>query len=228
MSLLYDQTASVIRQIYDSRLDGPPILDLETHFPYGRKFVDSWEGIRDEAMSLAGRLDGVPRFHEIMREQTAISANDGRDWRMFILKAYGAEIPHNMARCPRLASLVSGSPDVLSASISFLTSKKYIPPHRGPFRGVLRFYLALAMPKLEDGTPASVLKIADEEYRLADGEWLLWDDTYRHEAWNDSEHIRMVLLLDVWRHGMPVDMELFSRMLISIVRLGVKIRGVPR
>ena len=43
-----------------------------------------------------------------------------RDWRMFILKAYGAEFRHNMAVCPTFAALVTASPDVLSASISFL------------------------------------------------------------------------------------------------------------
>jgi aspartate beta-hydroxylase len=227
MSPLYDHAANIIRRIYDSRLAGPPILELERHFPAGRDFITAWQRIRDEAQQLAGQLDRVPRFHEIMHEQTAISANDQRDWRMFILKAYGEEIPRNMARCPTLAALVTSSPDVLSASLSFLSSKKYIPPHRGPFRGVLRFYLALSMPKLPEGTPASVLKIANSEYRLSDGDWLLWDDTYRHEAWNDSDEVRMVLLLDVWRRGMPFDMRIFSRLLISIVRMGVWVRGVP-
>ena len=59
---------------------------------------------------------------------------------MFILKAYGAEFPRNMAVCPTLAALVTASPDVLSASISFLAPGKHLPVHRGPFRGVLRFY----------------------------------------------------------------------------------------
>jgi len=54
---------------------------------------------------------------------------------------------------------------------------------------------------------------------------MLWDDTYPHEAWNESDRVRAVLLLDVWRPGMPADMELFSRMLISIVRAGMRIRG---
>ena len=75
----------------------------------------------------------MPRFHEIMREQTAISANDGRDWRMFILKAYGTEFPHNMAVCPNLAAAVAASPEVLSASLSFLAPRKHIPVHRGHF-----------------------------------------------------------------------------------------------
>jgi len=37
--------------------------------------------------------------------------------------------------------------------------------------------------------------------------------------------LRMVLLLDVRRRGMPLDMEIFSRILMGIVRIGIKLRG---
>jgi aspartate beta-hydroxylase len=131
-----------------------------------------------------------------------------------------------MAACPRLAAIVAASPDVLSASLSFLAPGKHIPQHRGPFRGVLRFYLVLSMPLLADGRPAAVLKIADQEYRLVDGDYLLWDDTYPHEVWNESDQVRIVLLLDVRRGDMPLDMRLFSAMLMSVVRAGIRWRGV--
>ena len=211
MNFLYDQTATLIRWIYDSRIIGPPVLDLDAHFPAGRRFAEAWRTIRDEAMTVAARLAEVPRFHEIMPEQTAISANDDRDWRMFIIKAYGVEVPENKARCPALAAIVATAPEVLSASISFMAPKKHIPAHRGPFRGVLRFYLALSMPRLVDGRPGTVLKIADREYRLEDGDYMLWDDTYPHEVWNESDQVRAVLLLDVWRPGMPAGRRLASR-----------------
>ena len=225
MNILYDQTATLIRWIYDSRIIGPPVLDLDQHFPAGERFAEAWRTIRDEAMAVATRLASVPRFHEIMPEQTAISANDDRDWRMFIIKAYGVEVPENKARCPAIAGIVATAPEVLSASISFMAPKKHIPAHRGPFRGVLRFYLGLSMPELADGRSGAVLKVADREYRLRDGEFMLWDDTYPHEAWNESDRVRAVLLLDVWRPGMPADMELFSRALISLVRVGMRVRG---
>lgn len=224
MTFPYDQAASAIRSIYDSRLSGPPVLDLASKFPAGRGFTESWEKIRDEALDIARDLPSVPRFHEIMREQESISANDRRDWRMFILKAYGTEIPANMARCPTLAALVAASPDVLSASFSFLAPRKHIPAHRGPFRGVLRFQLGLSMPRTETGAPAAVLRIENRDYRIADGECLLWDDTYQHEVWNASEEVRIALLLDVWRHGMPMDMELLSRLLVAFVKVGMRLR----
>lgn len=223
---LYDRAADVTRFVYDRRIDGPPVLDLATHFPGAAAFVAAWPDIRDEALGVAAELAQVPRFHEIMAEQASISANDRRDWRVFILKAYGITVAHNMARCPRLAALVEASPDVLSASFSFMAPRKHIPPHRGPFRGVLRFYLPLAMPRTADGRPAAVLRIAGRDYPLAEGECLLWDDTYVHEVCNHSDELRIVLLLDVRRRGMPKDMALLSRLLIATVRAGMALRGV--
>jgi aspartate beta-hydroxylase len=226
MAALYDHAADLVRHIYDRRIDSPPVLDAYASFPNSGKFIAAWRDIRAEALAVAAQIRNVPRFHEIMKEQADISANDGRDWRMFILKAYGVESPRNMNVCPTLASIVAGSPDVLSASLSFLAPGKRVPSHRGPFRGVLRFYLALSMPLTPDGRPGAVLTVAGREYRLSDGEYLLWDDTYPHAVRNDSEETRIVLLLDVWRRGMPFDMEILSRILMTIIRIGIRFRGL--
>jgi aspartate beta-hydroxylase len=222
----YDQAARVVRAIYDRRISGPPVLELDRDFGFGEVFVRAWETIRDEALTVARRLQGIPRFHEIMPEQASISANDGRDWRMYILKAYGIEQLHHMVECPELAKLVRLSPDVLSASFSFLGPRKHIPPHRGPIRGIVRFYLVLAMPRADDGLPAAVLKVAGVEHRLDAGQFMLWDDTFEHEAWNASDEVRIVLSLDIWRHRMPVDMRILSAMLIRLVRIGIRVRGI--
>jgi len=226
MALSYDLAADGVRALYDRRISGPPVLDLERDFAQGAGFVDAWRVIRNEALEVRRRIEDVPRFHEIMPEQASISANDGRDWRMFILKAYGVEQPGNMAACPQLAALVREIPEVLSASFSFLGPRKHIPPHRGPIRGILRFYMMLSMPRTADGSPAAVLKVNDVEYRLEEGQFLLWDDTFVHEAWNDSDEVRIVLSLDIWRPNMPIDMKFLSGLLIRLVRLGIRIRGL--
>ncbi len=226
MSMLYDRAAGLVRTIYDRRLDGPPVLNWRRDFPGAADFVAAWSDIRDEAIHLATTLERVPRFHEIMPEQAEISANDARDWRMYILQAYGVTVPAHLAACPRLSAVVRGRPEVLSASISFLAPHKHIPPHRGPFRGVLRFYMVLSMPLRPDGVPAASLTIAGQEFRLRDGDFLLWDDTYTHEVLNDSDETRIVLLLDVWRPGMTADMQLLSRFLIMVVRAAIRWRGI--
>jgi len=222
----YERGAQIVRQIYDKRIEGPPILDAATYFPDALKFVAAWPAIRAEADAVMENFTRIPRFHDIMPEQADISANDGRDWRLFVLKAYGVANRRNMAACPKLAAIVASAPDVLSASLSFMEPGKHVPAHRGPFRGVIRFYLGLCVPRLADGRPAPILKIDDVDYRVGDGEWLLWDDTFTHEAWNHGDTIRCVLLLDVWRRGMPLDMRLLSRTVIASVGAGVRLRGV--
>lgn len=222
----YERLGGIVRTIYDKRLAGPPVLDETACFPNAARFVASWQSIRDEALTVARDLEAVPRFHDIMPEQAPLSAQDNRDWRIFVLKAYGMEVAPNMARCPTLSSLLQEAPEVLSASLSCLAPRKHVPRHRGPFRGVLRFHLGLSMPRGRDGRPAAVLTIGDREHRIADGECLLWDDTYPHEVLNESDEVRIALLLDVWRPGMPADMELFSRLVVAMVQVVMKYRGV--
>jgi aspartate beta-hydroxylase len=221
---LYDFSTDAIRRIYDRRVTGAPVLDVESYFPEAKRFVDVWPKLRDEALQVAGDLEHVPRIHELMSEQAAISANDGRDWRMLVLKAYGTSLPRNLGRCPVLAETVAASPDVLSAALSFLAPGKHVPEHRGPFRGVIRFYMGLSVPLSADGRPAAVLTIDHREHRVGDGECVLWDDTFPHEVLNGGDDVRIALLLDIRRRGMPLDMALLSRVLISAVGLSVRLR----
>lgn len=224
MSVIYDLSVGVIRNLYDRRISAPPLLDLAMNFPDAARFVAMWPRLRDEALWVAENLQEVPRFHELMPQQAEISANDQRDWRVLVLKAYGIQVQRNMALCPMLASLVTSSPDVLSAALSFLAPHKHIPLHRGPFRGITRFYLGLSVPLADDHRPAAVLAIDGQEHRIGDGECLLWDDTYPHEVWNHSGEVRIALLLDVRRRGMPVDMELLSKLLIAAAGLLVRVK----
>lgn len=223
---LYDLLANAVRHLYDARIDTPPVLETGTYFPGAARFISAWPEIRDEALALSGRMQSIPRFHEIMPAQADISANDGKDWRLFVLKVYGAEVDKNMAACPKLAELVSSTPDVLSASLSFLAPRKHIPRHRGPFRGVLRYQLGLSVPLDAQGRPAAVLALNDVEHRVGDGQQLLWDDTYPHEVWNNSDQMRLVLLLDVRRPHMPFDLRVLSHALIASVGMVARVRGL--
>lgn len=228
MGLVYEQSSRLMRSIYDWRLHDPAVLDAADRFPTGRDFVAAWPELRDEALHLGRDLSRIPRFHELMAAQRSISAQDRRDWRMFVLKAYGVRVAPNMAQCPRLAALVDAAPDVLSATLSFLAPHKRIPPHRGPFRGVLRFYLGLVVPTAADGRPATVLTLDGVDHRLAAGDSLLWDDTFVHAVHNDSDQPRIALLLDVRRRGMPADLELLTRLVIAGARLALQRHPLAR
>jgi aspartate beta-hydroxylase len=223
---LYDRATGIVRAIYDSRIATPATLAPEHYFPNAKRFAERWTDIRREALAVAGQLNQVPRFHDIMPAQADISANDGRDWRMFIMKAYGVTVQENLRRCPTVAALLHEAPEVVSAILSFLAPGKHIPEHRGPFRAILRYHLMLSMPRDGDGVPACVMNIDGVPYRLGDGESLLWDDTYRHEVWNRSEEVRIALLLDVWRKDMPADIALLSRAILLGTQAAIRMGGM--
>jgi aspartate beta-hydroxylase len=222
----YDHAVTAVRGIYDRRIHTPSVLDPGHFFPHAERFTGAWREIRREALTVAGMLPQVPRFQDLMPEQEDIAGADGRDWRVFVMKAYGITVPNNLERCPVTAGLVAQTPEVVSAIFAFLAPGKHIPAHRGPFRAILRFHLMLSMPEDEHGMPACELNIDGVPYRLADGESLLWDDTYTHEVWNRSEQVRIALLLDVWRRDMPADVALMSRALMGAAQVWLKTRGV--
>jgi len=223
---LYDHAVGAVRAIYDRRIATPATLDAAHYFPQAPRFTAAFAGIRREALAIIDTLHKVPRFHDLMPQQEVISAADGRDWRMFIMKAYGVPVMENLKRAPTVAALLDETPEAVSCVFSFLAPGKHIPKHRGPFRGILRFHLMLSMPRDAQGVPACELNIDGVPYRLGEGESLLWDDTFPHEVWNRSDEVRIALLLDVWRRDMPTDVALLSHALMAAAKAVIRVKGV--
>lgn len=224
MLQLYDRAADAVRAIYDRRIATPPVLDPSHYFPNATRFTDHWREIRQEALAIA--IDQVPRFQDLLPAQADLAGADGRDWRVFVMKGYGVRLKKNLARCPFTARLLDETPEAVSAIFAFLAPGKHIPRHRGPFRGILRFHLMLSMPNDENGVPACELNVDGVPHKLADGESLLWDDTYPHEVWNRSDKVRIALLLDVWRKDMPADMAALSHVILTATKAVLSVKGM--
>jgi beta-hydroxylase len=83
-----------------------------------------------------------------------------------------------------------------TALFSILLPGARLPPHRGPWKGFLRYHLGLMVPAASDQCGIAV------DGQLAhwqEGKSLLFDDTYEHRVWNDTLETRVVLFLDVVR-----------------------------
>ena len=226
MSLAYRVARGGMTTIYNTFLDTPPILSSEQYFPEAPEFVSKWQEIRDEAVALTGDIDQVPRFHEIMSEQYELSAHGEKEWRMFVLRAYGLDLNKNMKLCPVLAELVRANPKIKSASLSFLAPGKHVPTHTGPFRGITRFYMGLQVPLNEKGEPGVTLTIDDQAFKLGSGDSLLWDDTYPHSVINDTDQWRIALLMDIYRENMPGPLRGLTNMIISLAQRSIRTRKV--
>jgi aspartate beta-hydroxylase len=173
-------------------------------------------------------MSAVPQIHDLMAEQTDLSMHGDRFWRLFVLRAYGVDQVRNQARCPFTTSLIKAHPEIQSATFSFLEGSKHIPAHRGPFRGVLRYHLGLVIAMNADGTSSNRMRIDGNMHELREGGDLLWDDTFTHEAWNDSGSVRAALLIDVARPHMPLFTALLTHLVLFAVGISVRIKGLDR
>ncbi|MCB1406537.1 MAG: aspartyl/asparaginyl beta-hydroxylase domain-containing protein [Rhodobacteraceae bacterium] len=179
-------------------IDTPPILDPDRYFPAYRDLETRAEALRAEALAVFAAHPDVPRFHDILATQARISASDGKNWRMFMVKSFGYTIRDNAAQTPVLARFLAAHPEVTTAALSYLDPGKHIPRHRGPFRGILRYHLCLYAP--DCGTDrAPWLAVDDVTIPYQEGAGLLWDDTFAHEVLNPGPNPRIALLLDVRR-----------------------------
>ena len=81
------------------------------------------------------------------------------------------------------------------AMFSVLAPGAKILPHKGVYKGCLRFHLGLSTPNSDD----CFIIINEEKYSWKDGEGILLDDTYEHEVHNNTEETRIILFCDIVR-----------------------------
>jgi aspartyl/asparaginyl beta-hydroxylase (cupin superfamily) len=169
-----------------------PVLDSR-QFAWTRLLRDHWHAIRDEALAVTRDTDAVPALNAISPDHKRIAADD--KWRSFFLVGYGTPIAENIARCPRTAAILAQVPGLNSGFFSILKPGTHIPDHRGVTKGLLTCHLGLQVPR----GGSLRMRVDSEMVGWAEGETLVFDDTYRHEVWNDTEETRIVLLVQFER-----------------------------
>lgn len=170
-----------------------------------------WRDIRAELDAVLAARQRIPTFQEVSREQAAIS--DDERWRTFFLQVFGRPITANCQRCPRTAELLGAVPGLGNAVFSILLPGKHIPAHRGPYKGLLRYHLALRVP-----APAERcwIEVEGERRHWQEGSSLLFDDSFTHSAANDADDIRVVLFLDFPR-PLPAPLAWLNRCVIRLL-----------
>ena len=173
-----------------SAVGNPPVFPTDT-FPWAREIEAEWRLIRAELDRVLVRKGDLPAFHEISNEVRSISAD--RDWKTFFLCGYGIRSEAAIRECPETWRLLQKIPGLKSAMFSIFEPGKHLPPHRGPYNGVLRFHLGLIVP---DDPDRIGMRVHDQLCHWKEGEALIFDDAFEHEAWNHSDKVRVVLFVD--------------------------------
>jgi aspartyl/asparaginyl beta-hydroxylase (cupin superfamily) len=192
--LLHGLERAVLRS---SLVATSPFLPTDT-FGWIPGLEAEWRTIRAELDGVLAYRDDLPNFQDISIDQASITDDDG--WKTYFFFAYGFRSAANCARCPRTAALLEAIPGLTTAFFSILAPTKEIPAHRGPWRGVLRYHLALKVP---EPAAASGITVGGETAHWVEGRSLLFDDGYEHRAWNGTDGVRVVLFADVIRPLRP-------------------------
>ena len=124
--------------------------------------------------------------------------NHSMDWSVYSLWHDGAPVHEHIARCPKTAAVLEKLPmcDVPNyapgAYFSVLQPRTKLPPHTGTTNTRSIVHLPLVVPE------GCGFRVGADVRTWKKGKAWVFDDTIEHEAWNNSDAIRIILIFDIW------------------------------
>ncbi len=149
--------------------------------------------------------------------------NNSREWTAIHLLQNGERVKANARHCPRTLDAISklDQPQIRNASpnamFSLLAPRTRIPPHHGVANTRLVCHLPLIVP------PNCGFRVGATTRVWRVGESFAFDDTIEHEAWNDSDELRVVLIIDLWQPSLTAEER--SAIASVIAAAGVSFAG---
>jgi len=180
-------------------------------FPWVAHIEANWETIRDEVLQLLEVQVELPNFQDISKDQIEITDDD--HWKTFFLYGFGFKVKLGVEMCPQTAALMEQIPGMKTAMFSILSPRKHILDHRGPYKGVLRYHLGLIVPQ---DAEACRIRVGEDYRHWEAGRSMIFDDTYNHEVWNDTDETRVVLFVDVLR-PLPEPWSTINRLIVKAI-----------
>jgi ornithine lipid ester-linked acyl 2-hydroxylase len=176
-----------------SLVGNPPVFE-EGVFAWTRDLETNWQIILAELQALMKSRKDIPTLLEISPDHKRLT-DDGK-WQSFFLCGYGYKSKANCRRCPQTAALIGKIPGLKTAMFSIHAPGIHIPRHKGVTKGMVVCHLGLIIPKAREKCR---LKVDDQICLWECGKTFVFDDTYPHEVWNETDEDRVILLLQVER-----------------------------
>ncbi|MFU8812329.1 MAG: aspartyl/asparaginyl beta-hydroxylase domain-containing protein [Balneolaceae bacterium] len=193
-----------------SKVPTTPFLD-PAQFEWTKELEDNWEVIRKEVDEILKQKDNIPSFQEISKDQKSITTDD--KWKTFFLYGFGFKAEKNCEKCPETTRLIEQIPGMKTAFFSILSPGKHIPDHRGVYNGVMRYHLGIKVPEPKEKCR---IRVHDQFAHWEEGKSMMFDDTYRHEVWNETDGVRVVLFMDIIR-PLSFPVSALNNLLLNVV-----------
>ncbi|MDQ6917576.1 MAG: aspartyl/asparaginyl beta-hydroxylase domain-containing protein [Pseudomonadota bacterium] len=171
-------------------------------FPWLDSIEAATDDIRSELVNVLAETAGDVEPYVTLSQTTPLDQwrelNHSRRWGVYYLWREGVAYPEHLARCPRTVKALEAWPrcdvpgSAPSALFSILDAKTRIPPHSGISNTRLIVHLPLIIP------PGCSYRVGAERRDWHPGKAFVFDDTIEHEALNDADVPRAVLIFDIW------------------------------
>jgi aspartyl/asparaginyl beta-hydroxylase (cupin superfamily) len=170
-------------------------------FPWLTAIEAATDTIRTELFDVLA--DDAPDLRPYMAVQGPVAEkwghlNNSRRWGAYFLWREGVPVPAHIARCPKTVAALDDWPRcdlpgfAPTAMFSILEPRTRIPPHTGVNNCRLVAHIPLVIP------PGCGFRVGAETRGWELGHAFVFDDTIEHEAWNESDDWRAVLIIDIW------------------------------
>jgi aspartyl/asparaginyl beta-hydroxylase (cupin superfamily) len=176
-------------------------------FPWVPELEAAVPQMRAEIEQVLASEQGLEPYVQEQRERASRGhslLNDAR-WSAFHLWKDGSQVAENAKRCPLIMRLLELPPIPRingrspMALISILRPGTHIPPHHGMLNTRLICHVPLVVPH------GCRLRVGAETREVIEGQAMIFDDSIEHEAWNDGDAVRAVLLFEIWRPEISED-----------------------
>jgi len=144
------------------------------------------------------------------------------NWNVFILLTYGNYIKENCNKCPITSFIIKKHKIIKTAMFSILPPNSSMNQHRGPLKGVLRCLFKLEFNG-DDNT--ACLQIKDSIFDWNKMDYIIFDDTLMHKAWNNSPNPRVVLFLDIER-PLIFPINILNKLVLFLVNKNKRVKKV--
>lgn len=169
----------------------PRIFQTASVFPEGLEFENRFDEIQEEVNCLLEKRQ-LTRYQEIDPKRSAEVSND---WRLYYIYFMQKTNEQAKSDCPVILDIIQRIPHAISATLALLEPGVALSAHCGPYAGILRYHLGIRVPK---NNPPS-LRVDKEWYTWQEEKSMAFDDVFEHEVINESDDIRVILIVDFLR-----------------------------
>ena len=204
-----------------SLIGDDPIVDYR-QVPGLAELGEHWQAIQAELQPLLEERNTIPALGDISPDHKKIAQD--QHWKSFFFTGYGFRAEANHARCPVTSALLDKVPGLVVAFFSIMEPGTHVPPHRGVTKAWLNCHLGMIIP---EGPGRCAMEVAGQIVEWHEGQWLVFDETNRHQVWNERAQPRVVLFLQVRRPMRPVG-RLAASLLIGAIRRTSFVQDIKR